>query len=387
MYPKWTVLLLFVLLLVGSTADVKAQTLQADTTTQRVLDSSGRVWQWQTDVRYFQGGKSSGYLDTALHKPHLLPQEHRFVSLLSTYEALKQDGTIWGLPYHAWRVETPTGPLVPGDSIKPYDDRRLSSAAPQRWKDVFFGASYNLGVSQDDTLWWWGKVVGNQYSNMPVPAPLKGAVSSPIQVSWTACAIQNSDRSIWCWGGRSEAHGTDEKADDKNTPVKVKASGRFTKLVNSNGAACALREDNTVWCWGSNGSAGLGLGMPESWFKPGEKAKYGIDPATHEGAPDRVISPVQRPGRYAFLGSGGVSLDMQGAIWVPGVKGMIKIPGTQNFTEVSLCGAGCLLARHKDDSVWQLNRTSGSSGRYRWWDEYVIENSDFKLTRVDIPNP
>jgi hypothetical protein len=401
-----TTLVFFWVLLIGALSGAHAETLSAGSE-NLALDSVGRIWHWRTDLIYGkQEDGKFGYYKTAVHTPHVISGEYRFLEL-DAYYALKQDGTIWTHNSHTCQSPNLSTPVVCSTAIQPFKlsspTAEILSNSPQRWKTVYIHSSpNNMGINKaDDTLWWWGWGANiktpREYAAIPYESPFKEAAQSPIMIGGgkytkgTACAIKKSDGSIWCWGGKASNRGTDEVADD-NTPVRVKVTGRFTKLSNS---PCGLRSDNTVWCWGDNSYGQLGLGKPQKSLTTAEREAL-FESLTQEErwnhehgtgsdkfVTDSALIPVQRSGQYSYISTiGNASLDMQGAVWLTGDKGMYKFPNTKNFTEVQSDGNN-LLARHHDGSFWQYIKQD----RHLSLEEELAANPNAKFTRVDFVTP
>jgi alpha-tubulin suppressor-like RCC1 family protein len=95
-----------------------------------------------------------------------------------------------------------------------------------------------------------------------VSVSLPGAASAiaTSQASSHACAIRQSDGSIWCWGLNGNGQLGDGTKINRNVPVRVSTYTGAVSVATGAAHTCAAFGDGTVRCWGAGTDGMLGHG-------------------------------------------------------------------------------------------------------------------------------
>ena len=83
-----------------------------------------------------------------------------------------------------------------------------------------------------------------------------------------ACGLTASGE-IYCWGSDQNGQlGNDANLTDQATPVKVNATGEFTKVSAGQNFTCAIKTDGSLLCWGDNTSDQIGNSAADATREP-----------------------------------------------------------------------------------------------------------------------
>jgi len=130
------------------------------------------------------------------------------------------------------------------------------------------GASHNVVIRRDGTVWAWGAngsgQLGNgQWSDSTTPVQVAGlsnivALSVAPDDSFTLAL--DSQGKVWSWG--ANAFGQLGRGDglyaDANNAAIVPGISNIVAIAGGGGHAVVLRGDGTVWAWGGNDYGDLG---------------------------------------------------------------------------------------------------------------------------------
>ena len=198
---------------------------------------------------------------------------------------MKSDGTVW-----VWGRNT-CGILGLGDVIA----RSSPVQLPGNWLCVsLIGLSQNhsMGLRTDCTLWVWGHWLWSMFGSGCAAGQ---SVSSPVQIPGHYIHINvgehanqaiDTDCNLWAWGlGNLGAIGNNSNETNISTPVQI--PGKWVCVGGTRTSSFGIKDGLTptgggdLWVWGRNGFGELGLGDTSN-----------------------RSSPVQIPGKYAWVGSG-----------------------------------------------------------------------------------
>jgi alpha-tubulin suppressor-like RCC1 family protein len=198
-----------------------------------VLSADGAVWCW--------GENTNALLGVPMTKPMYdmgegsTPSPARIQSLMGVAQvaeggafrcALKKDGSAW-----CWG-DGPFGQLgqggAPFASPTPLQVAALGSDVA---RIAVSPANHACAVKQDRTLWCWGL---DEYGELGVASPKSGQVDSPVGVTalgahvvavgagaFHTCALTD-DGTLWCWGRNDHGQLGNGTTTDSTAPVKVK---------------------------------------------------------------------------------------------------------------------------------------------------------------------
>jgi alpha-tubulin suppressor-like RCC1 family protein len=120
---------------------------------------------------------------------------------------------------------------------------------------IAVSSSHACARKTDGTLWCWGATAGFAGPTRPYPVQVTALSNTVIDVAadiYSECAA-TSDGSVWCWGETS-GDGIGSSPVDLDAPIRVGSTGTFggamqVELLDN--AVCALdRTDRSVWCAG-----------------------------------------------------------------------------------------------------------------------------------------
>ena len=226
---------------------------------RRSSKSDGTLWAWGYNG-YGQIGDGSGNV------PHYSPGQvgnEKWASISAGARhtlALKSDGTLL-----AWGFNS-NGQLGDGtttDRSSPYQ----ITTSPATWVSVK-SADHTLGLKADGTLWAWGYNTCGQLGDGTTTDK-----HSPVQIGtdnkwmghsrriWnrpgaTSQLGVKADGTIWAWGIQFYGQLGDGTTTDKHSPVRI---GTDNKWITSAAGpdrgfhTLAVKTDGTLWAWGYNG--------------------------------------------------------------------------------------------------------------------------------------
>ena len=132
------------------------------------------------------------------------------------------------------------------------------------WTALASGVGFNLGITNNGTLFAWGKNVFGQIGDGTTVDKL-----IPVQIgssSWTAVAASlhtsyaiRSGGTLFAWGRGTENQLGDGSAISKSSPVQI-GSSSWTAVSGGLTHAVAIRSGGTLFSWGANGNGQLGDG-------------------------------------------------------------------------------------------------------------------------------
>lgn len=142
-------------------------------------------------------------------------------------------------------------------------------------KKISTGSSFACVINITNSgVYCWGnnqdrQIVNNATSSIMTPTAIsQGAMPSLIVKdislgSTTACSINDSDLSAYCWGGNGLGQIGDGSFNNSSTPLKVNMGQRSDYQVksvsNSGGHSCVISLDDKAYCWGWNNYNQLGV--------------------------------------------------------------------------------------------------------------------------------
>ncbi|MBK8245893.1 MAG: RCC1 repeat-containing protein [Gemmatimonadetes bacterium] len=140
----------------------------------------------------------------------------------------------------------------------------------RRYRTVSVGSSYACAVDFADDAWCWGDNASGALgrgSNAAANAPV--AVSGGIKFRQIAtsqsggfnhtCALTAAGVA-YCWGENSQGQLGDNTQVNRNTPLAVTTTLRFTQIAAAVGFTCALSAAGDAYCWGRGQLGSLGTG-------------------------------------------------------------------------------------------------------------------------------
>jgi alpha-tubulin suppressor-like RCC1 family protein len=301
------------------------------------LRTDGTVWAW--------GDNYSGQLGDWNTSPRLAPARVEGISGVIAIGAggnhsiaLKGDGTIWG-----WGSNSSNQLGYTANNYNQYSPVQVEGISEVI--AIAAGASHNLAMKADGSLWGWGYnglgQLGDgtiRQSNTPVMITGLSNVSAFAAGDFHSVAVQ-ADGSVLVWGGNPDGQLGTGVTDNYSTPVAVAGLANTTALAAGDWYSLALR-NGTVWFWGENDKGQAGDGTNQMYSLP----------AQIPGLTD-VAAITSARGHSAALKS-------DGTVWSWGYDGYgvgsaspTQVPGVSDITAIST-GYADTLALHRDGTVW-----------------------------------
>jgi alpha-tubulin suppressor-like RCC1 family protein len=119
------------------------------------------------------------------------------------------------------------------------------------------GQSVVCGLDPLGQLWCWGVDIFRLLTAGELPRRVEGLppVTSVSVNGSTACALDPSDRSLWCWGSNG-AGLLGRAGEGSSTPVRSQP-GPWQSMDVGRSSVCGVRPTGGVECWGSRSGGGL----------------------------------------------------------------------------------------------------------------------------------
>lgn len=147
----------------------------------------------------------------------------------------------------------------------------VAVAGGHSFSAIAAGSNATCGLA-GGAVWCWGNgLTGelgngtNVYDPVALPVQVSGGQSFTKLVGGQGdqfCGL-TSGGDAYCWGRGTEGQLGDGSLVNRNIPVGVATSVKFTAISAGAASTCALAVDGTAWCWGLRGDLGSGLpGLP-----------------------------------------------------------------------------------------------------------------------------
>ncbi len=127
----------------------------------------------------------------------------------------------------------------------------------------------------DGSVWCWGSNNSGQLGNntttdSTIPVQVEGLLGATAIATGAdfSCAVLGADRSVQCWGGNDNGQLGDGSTSGSRTPVQAGTLTGVSQLVVGDEHACALQDSGAVSCWGANDFGQLGDGTQASHRSP-----------------------------------------------------------------------------------------------------------------------
>jgi len=228
------------------------------------------------------------------------------------------------------------------------------------------GNSHSLAIDESDNLWAWGN---NSYGQLGdgtntsenTPFQIKaGTKFTTVAGGYGYSLAIDSSGGLWAWGYNIYGQlgdGTSGTANNKSTPVPIKAETRFTSVAAGYYHSLAIDWSGNLWAWGYNSYGALGDGTTTNKSTP-VQIKSGTKFAT-----------VAAGNSYVYSHS--LAIDLSGNLWVWGDNyygqlgdgtttqrnSPVQIKSGTKFNVVA-AGYGHSLAIDNDGNLWAWGRNN-----------------------------
>jgi alpha-tubulin suppressor-like RCC1 family protein len=267
---------------------------------------------------------------------------------------LASDGSLWswGSDFLGWPV-LGLGSLV-------HETTRLQRIGNEtNWVNIAAGASHNLAIKSDGTIWTWGESVQARYTGpTPIPAPTPAAPGN----DWKQAAAGGvhsialkMDGTLWGWGNNWAGSVGIASTNGSSMPVQIGLATNWIKVWAGVLETVAMQSDGSLWYWGEN---------PNPAFAQGENqisTPARISPATNwvdVGFGVNTIFAIKSDGtlwawgRQAHVYTG-ASEEVQDAT-------PARVGTNSDWRTLSACaGWWCQGLTKKDGSLWFMDASDG----------------------------
>lgn len=117
-----------------------------------------------------------------------------------------------------------------------------------RWRDASAGTGTSVGLTEDDSLWYWGGLGGDVYTR---PVKLRGINWRDISAGWGEWTAIRSNGTLWKW---TPSISYQPDAYDGGPWYD------WTDVSIGSSHLLGIRSDGTLWSWGSYNIPQLGQG-------------------------------------------------------------------------------------------------------------------------------
>ncbi len=170
-----------------------------------------------------------------------------------------------------------------GDGSRTQRTSPTAVSGGRSYSEIAAGRTSTCALSSGST-WCWGSGDNGQLGNGPktgspgttweslVPVSVIGgafiALSSGSGINNHFCGLDAAG-AAWCWGRGLSGQIGDGALTDRDAPVRVSTSVRFTAISAGGAHTCAIAVDATAWCWGARDRVGSALqGLPVNVTTP-----------------------------------------------------------------------------------------------------------------------
>jgi alpha-tubulin suppressor-like RCC1 family protein len=245
------------------------------------LKSDGTVWALgQNDYGQLGDGTNTNRNAPVQVKGPKVPNGEEFLSGVQDIDggyrhslALKGDGTVWAWGYNKYRQ---LGDGTTTDSNTPVQVKGPEGPNGEEFlsgvKAISSGGQHGLALTNDDTLWAWGKgefgeLGDGSTTNSSTPVQVKGPNGAGFLTDVKALAggqiyslALKNDGTVWAWGSNNWGQLGDGTTTQRNAPVQVRGLSGVQAIDAGHSHSLALKSDGTVWAWGKNDYGQLGDG-------------------------------------------------------------------------------------------------------------------------------
>ena len=307
------------------------------------LQQDGTLWTWGSNETGVLGLNSDGdHRSSPVQIPGTWGTDAFMMVGNATNHVIKTDGTLWAWGYND------KGMLGQNDRVNQSSPVQIPGTT---WSVVSSG-NQHIGtvaaVKTDGTLWSWGyagfgQLGNNNRTKRSSPVQVPGTTWNNVSVSDRNVHATKTDGTLWVWGTNGYgqlAQNNDGPSGGKSSPVQIPGTTWTGDLASGQGLLGAIKGDGTLWLWGQNETGNIGQNEPSSnqnhrsspvqvpgttWDElsmcdtacmaiktDGTVWGWGNNDSGTFGVNDTVnrSSPVQFPGTWAAINSGGYGASM-----------------------------------------------------------------------------
>lgn len=175
--------------------------------------------------------------------------------------AVSQDGTLW-----AWG-KNDHGYIGDGTTTEKHTPVQISTETG--WEHISAGRLHNVAIKSDGTLWAWGNnfdgQTGNGTSNNNVLYPMQIGIDT----DWKEASAGDhgsvavkTDGTLWTWGKNTNGYLGNGMAENYQNlvPTQVGTETDWKSVSGKDRHCLAIKNDGSLWAWGRNFYGQLGIG-------------------------------------------------------------------------------------------------------------------------------
>src|SRR5690606_25445928 len=175
--------------------------------------------------------------------------------------AVSQDSTLW-----AWG-KNDHGYIGDGTTTEKHTPVQISTETG--WEHISAGRLHNVAIKSDGTLWAWGNnfdgQTGNGTSNNNVLYPMQIGIDT----DWKEASAGDhgsvavkTDGTLWTWGKNTHGYLGNGMAENYQNlvPTQVGTETDWKSVSGKDRHCLAIKNDGSLWAWGRNFYGQLGIG-------------------------------------------------------------------------------------------------------------------------------
>lgn len=227
------------------------------------VDSNGTITPVGTGTALITGTTSDGgFNDSCIVTvwDHAVSFAPTYISAGAGYaSAINEDGTLWSWGNNGYYN------LGDGSNISRNTPVQVNNL--QNVISVSNGYTHTAAVTSDGSVWTWGSswsgALGGGIAYQQYNSPVKLNNISDIKdvkSGYDFTLALSNDGTVWAWGRNESGQLGDGTNTSHNFPVQVPNLTDVKEIYTGYSHSVALKNDGTVWTWGNNDSGQLGDG-------------------------------------------------------------------------------------------------------------------------------
>jgi hypothetical protein len=141
------------------------------------------------------------------------------------------------------------------------------------WTQVASGSDNTVALKNDGSLWAWGRNDNGQVGQGNFTNYYGTPTRIGTETNWTQICAGAShnlalkrDGSLWAWGANNFGQLGDSSTNNRSVPTMISTDRDWRMIVAGTGTSIALKSDGTIWSWGS------GYVLPSNDLEPKQMA-------------------------------------------------------------------------------------------------------------------
>lgn len=140
----------------------------------------------------------------------------------------------------------------------------------QCFQKVFTGEDYFIAISQNGSLWGWGKNDNRQLgdgttTDRPQPVLISSGSWLSVSAGFTHTVGIKADGTLWAWGSDTYDKLGNGTSGNAAFPQQIGTATNWKEVIAGERATLAIKTDGTLWGWGVNSNGYLGNGLASGY--------------------------------------------------------------------------------------------------------------------------